>query len=58
MIQEQTLWNKQVGIDLEDRAQLKEVQTIYEETTNNGHFEVTKDDGVIRQCEHGFARRV
>ena len=55
MIKQQTIWKKQVGIDLADRAQLKEVQAIYEETTNNGHFEVAKEDGVIEQCEHGFA---
>ncbi|SDN92818.1 bacitracin transport system permease protein [Psychrobacillus sp. OK028] len=46
-IQEQTLWSKQVGINLVDRSQLKEVQTIYEDTTNNGRFEVTKEDGVV-----------
>lgn len=45
LIQQQTAWEKQVGIDLEDRTQLKEVQTIYEETTNEGHFEVTKSNG-------------
>lgn len=47
IISEQTGWTKQIGIDLADRAQLKEVQAIYEETTNNGHFEVAKDDGVV-----------
>ncbi|WP_391118458.1 FtsX-like permease family protein [Psychrobacillus sp. L3] len=44
-IQQQTFWNKQVGVVLEDRSQLKEVQFIFEETTNDGHFEVTKDNG-------------
>lgn len=47
IISKQTGWKKQIGIDLADRAQLKEVQAIYEETTNNGHFEVAKDDGVV-----------
>ena len=42
IIQQQTIWEKQVGIDLVDSYQLKEVQRIYEETTNNGHFEMTK----------------
>lgn len=52
-IQEQTFWSKQVGIDLVDRSQLKEVQTIYEKTTNNGHFEVTKDNGTINSVDMG-----
>lgn len=52
-IQEQTFWSKQVGIDLVDRSQLKEVQTIYEKTTNNGHFEVTKDNGTINTVDMG-----
>jgi bacitracin transport system permease protein len=37
-----------VGIDLEDRSKLKEVQSIYEEATNDGHFEVIKDNGGSR----------
>lgn len=47
MVRQQTVWEKQVGIDLADRARLNEVQAIYEETTNNGHFEVTKDNDAI-----------
>ena len=47
MIKQQTIWEKQVGINLVDRDQLKEVQMIYEETTNNGRFEVTNDNGAI-----------
>jgi bacitracin transport system permease protein len=48
MIQQKTFWNKQVGIDLEDRSQLKEVQLIYEEATNAGHFEGINDNGERR----------
>lgn len=46
-IQQQTIWVKQVGIDLVNSSQLKEVQRMYEETTNDGHFEVTKSNGEI-----------
>ncbi|QUG43506.1 FtsX-like permease family protein [Psychrobacillus sp. INOP01] len=45
LIQQQTVWNKQVGIDLEDRSQLSEAQSIFEETTNNGMFEVMTNNG-------------
>ena len=48
MIQQQTVWNKQVGFDLEDRSQLSEVQSIYEKTTNDGMFEVMINSGERR----------
>lgn len=48
LIQQQTFWNKQVGIDLEDSSHLSEVQTIYEETTNAGMLEVMKNTGERR----------
>lgn len=45
MIQQQTAWSKQVGINLVDHSQLTEVQSIYDETTNDGIFEVEMDNG-------------
>ena len=44
LIQQQTNWTKQVGIDLVDRSKKEETQSIYEETTNDGHFEVTANN--------------
>ncbi|MFJ7828012.1 FtsX-like permease family protein [Psychrobacillus sp. NPDC096623] len=48
LIQQQTVWNKQVGIDLEDRSRLSEVQSIYDETTNDGMLELMINNGERR----------
>ncbi|WP_313892894.1 ABC transporter permease [Psychrobacillus sp.] len=44
-IQKQTVWTKQTGIDLVDRTKIKEVQSLYEETTNGGSFEFVNAEG-------------
>lgn len=43
LIQQQTMWKKQVGIDVKNRSELKEAEEIYKETKI--HVEVTKENG-------------
>ncbi|TQR18937.1 FtsX-like permease family protein [Psychrobacillus vulpis] len=45
VVQKQTVWTNQTGIDLVDRTKIKEVQSLYEETTNDGSFEFVNVEG-------------
>ena len=45
VVQKQTVWTNQIGIDLVDRTKIKEVQSLYKDTTNNGSFEFVNVEG-------------
>jgi len=45
IVQKQTGWTKQVGIDLADKTKIKEVQSLYKESTNGGTFKYVNANG-------------
>lgn len=45
IIGQNTIWEKQVGINIKDSSNQKEAQYIYESTTNDGYNEAANSDG-------------
>lgn len=45
IIGQNTIWEKQVGINIKDSSNQKEAQSIYESTTNDGYNEAANSDG-------------